>query len=119
MDLMGSLVDGWRRRRLTEPRLRRVEAYPSRQAMPARLNRRRLAVVGTPVTPKWLIFWCPCGHGHRVELNAQSAQHPRWRLTLDHRGRPSVSPSVDVQEARRCHFWLGHGRVTWCPDLPG
>ncbi|MHB1775729.1 MAG: DUF6527 family protein [Acidimicrobiales bacterium] len=65
--------------------------------------------------PKWIVFWCPCGHGHRIELDAHVTHRPSWAVTFDGSGRPTISPSVDVQADRRCHFWVRHGRVTWCP----
>jgi hypothetical protein len=111
----GRLIDWWRRRRWTTPRIDRVETYPSQGDLPAKLDRHVLAVVGSREQPKWAVFECPCGQGHQLSINLSPARPPTWRLSETSAG-PSLTPSVDSNLGRRCHFWLRHGRVHWTPD---
>jgi Family of unknown function (DUF6527) len=85
-----------------------------REALPQLLNPRCLYLVGEP--PKWAIFRCPCGTGHQIDLNLAHAGRPRWNVTFNPQNRPSLRPSVDVQDEERCHFWLTAGEVRWCQD---
>ena len=108
------LIDWWRRRRITAPRLDRVEYYESQAELLESLPRHQLAVVGAPKRPKWLILECPCGKGHRLQVNLSTARQPSWRL-VDIKTGPNVVPSVDFHAPeRRCHFWIREGRVRWC-----
>lgn len=118
MDLIGTLVDAWRRHGWSTPRIRRVLVVESRAELPGAISRRSLAVIGAD-RPKWLVFWCPCGHGHRIDLDAHARHRPSWSIVVDGRGRPTVTPSIDVRGERRCHFWVRQGRVVWCPSSPG
>jgi len=83
-----------------------------RSELPDHLDQRRLYLIGDP--PKWAVLACPCGTGHQIDLNLSSPGRPRWKVTLDYRNRPSVSPSIHVMSERRCHFWLDHGFIRWC-----
>jgi hypothetical protein len=82
----------------------------SRTDLPERLDPRRLYRLGHP--GKWVVFECPCGRGHALELNLAHPGRARWRL-ITAAGGPSLSPSVDFKGGRRCHFWLREGRVHW------
>lgn len=113
MDLAGAVIDWWRRHHLSAPRIRGTIVVPARSMVPEPIPRRSLVVVGVPTNPKWLLFQCPCGNGHQVELNLQSSHSPRWQLAHSRRGEVTVTPSVDVHGERRCHFWLTSGRVRW------
>ena len=108
-------TDWWRRRSPRRARIGRVRRFASRAEVPRDGSRRQVALVQSGEIQKWALFWCPCGRGHRIELNLDSSHSPHWRLHLDGRGRPSISPSVDVRDAWGCHFWLTDGRVRWCP----
>jgi Family of unknown function (DUF6527) len=107
------LIDWWRRRRITAPRVDRVERYVSQADLPESLPRHQLAVIGGPKKPKWLVLECPCGEGHRLQVNLSTARQPTWRLE-DAETSPNVSPSIDFNAPeRRCHFWIRDGRVRW------
>lgn len=111
--MRGWLIDWWRRRRITAPRVDRVERYASQAELPESLPRHQLAVVGSVQSPKWLVLECPCGDGHRLQVNLSGVRHPCWRL-IDTGTGPSVSPSIDFDSIeRRCHFWIREGRVRW------
>jgi hypothetical protein len=57
---------------------------------------------------------CPCGCGQTIELMLIREVKPRWDLSVDGRGRPSLNPSIWMQTGCRSHFWLKRGRVHWC-----
>jgi hypothetical protein len=115
--MRGRIIDWWRRRRMTRPRLDRVRSYARRADLPANLPRHELAVLGDPVSPKWLLLECPCGNGHRLQIDLDARHAPNWRL--ERRG-PDVYPSIDYRgPERRCHFWLKDGRVRWALDPVG
>lgn len=80
--------------------------------IPERIARRHAVPVGTPTFDKWLVFDCPCGRGHRVMLNLDPHQRPRWRISdtyvLD------LRPSVDeISRVGHCHYVVRAGRVHW------
>lgn len=112
--MTGRLIDWWRRRRFTRPRLKQVSYYTSRHDVPESVPRHTVAVVGTEVAPKWAIFECPCGRGHQLVVNLSAMRTPCWRLTTRKRC-PSLYPSIDYKNAIRCHFWLRGGFVEWVP----
>jgi len=65
---------------------------------------------------KWALMRCPCGCGERIQLSLARARRPRWRIEVDHLGRPTVAPSVRIQGGCQAHFHLRCGRVEWCGD---
>lgn len=82
--------------------------------LPARLPRRDL-VVARDDGEDWSVgMRCPCGCGDTIELMLVAEAKPRWWLTFDRRGRPSLSPSVWRRTGCRSHFWVRGGRVDWC-----
>jgi Family of unknown function (DUF6527) len=56
---------------------------------------------------------CPCGCGRRLEVMLLPGVEPRWDLYVDRRGRPTLHPSIWLQEGCRSHFWLRGGRIEW------
>lgn len=102
----------WVRDRLGRPYFRRTAYVEELYEVPNVLDPATMYVAGTPGAPKWVVFACPCGRGHRVVLSLQRSHRTRWRLVVD-RGTPTIWPSVDVVEARRCHYWIRRGRVRW------
>lgn len=109
------LIDWWRRRRWTRPRINRACFYASRAEVPAEVTRHELAVVGTVEHPKWAVLECPCGRGHQLTVNLSRQRRPFWRLSIEKR-EPSLGPSIDSGSPYRCHFWLRRGRVEWARD---
>ncbi|MBU1358731.1 MAG: hypothetical protein KKC85_17480 [Gammaproteobacteria bacterium] len=93
----------WRRLRVTDG-----------DTLPARLPSRDL-VVARDDGEDWSVgMRCPCGCGDTIELMLVAEAKPRWSLTFDRRGRPSLSPSVWRRAGCRSHFWVRGGRVDWC-----
>jgi hypothetical protein len=115
--MRGVLVDCWRRLIPGRPRIDRTAFYASHAELPASLPRHQLALVGgAPERPKWAVFECPCGVGHRIAVPLGSRRQPTWRVILDDGAQPSLSPSIDSNDGRRCHFWVRDGRIEWAPD---
>lgn len=113
MDLVGRTIDWWRRRHITAARFVRARTVAQRSELPLHLHRRTLYVVGTMERPKWAIIVCPCGRNHQIDLpTTPGPTGKQWDLTADSTG-VTVHPSVDVQAATRCHFWLRKGTVQW------
>lgn len=63
---------------------------------------------------KWACLLCPCGSREVVRLALNRKTHPRWSLTVDCLGRPSLRPSVWQRERCQCHFWITAGQINWC-----
>ena len=113
-EVLGEILPGWWPRQGPAKEIPGVVRVTRRAELPRRLSPRRVYLIGTPA--KWAVFRCPCGTGHRVDLNLAHEGRPRWSVTLGPAHRPSLRPSVDVRASRRCHFWLTDGRVRWCHD---
>jgi hypothetical protein len=92
---------------------------------------RRLNIVQSDSLPgrlpvRWLVLarddgedWCvglrcPCGCGRTIELLLLPDVKPRWDLETDDVGRPSLNPSIWLQDGCKSHFWIRQGRVQWC-----
>jgi len=89
-----------------------VAANPPRDAV----RPGRLLVVGGPGYRKWAYFRCPCGCSEIIMLSLNQSRRPRWTVTLDNRGRPTVDPSVRQTAGCFSHFWIRAGMVEWCAD---
>lgn len=76
-------------------------------------------IVGAAERPKWVTFPCPSGCGTPLLLSLNPDRRPRWKVTRDWLGRPSIAPSVHRADGCRCHFWLKKGKVEWCEDSGG
>jgi hypothetical protein len=114
--VIGSLIDWWRRRRVTRARFPHVVWVARRSELPDLPDRRVITIVGHPENPQWAVFACPCGHGHLIALNLSPRRRPVWRIEGGS-STPSIFPSVDsVWEGRRCHFWVRAGAVSWTRD---
>ena len=85
--------------------------------VPLNIRPRRAYLVGTPSRPKWLVFDCACGGGHRILLNLDAARHPFWTLRLSKITKAlSLHPSVDCHDdGRTCHYIVSNGRIKWVP----
>lgn len=83
---------------------------------PEKLRSGTAVVVGPMERPKWVTLQCPSGCGTPLLLSLNPDRKPRWAVTFDWLGRPSISPSVHRMDGCRCHFWVRKGRVEWCQD---
>lgn len=111
------LVGLWRRLHVGRPSLAGLHYVDSPADIPDRLGPNEFVIVGSGEHPKWAVFDCPCGRGHRLMVSLQRSHRPHWRLELGAYG-PSLWPSVDSVTSYRCHFWLRDGVVRWVREWP-
>jgi hypothetical protein len=91
-------------------RLRVVEG----DSLPLLMPRRDL-VLARDDGEDWCVgMRCPCGCGDVIELLVLAEARPRWNLSVDASGRPTLAPSVWRQSGCRAHFWIRSGRIHWC-----
>lgn len=93
-------------------RVRRAVDMPS----PEDLTHGTLVIVGDKRSPKWVTMQCPSRCGTPLLLSLNQARRPRWSVSTDWWGRPTLTPSVRRTDGCRCHFWLRKGMVEWCAD---
>ena len=91
-------------------RLRVIEG----DSLPDRLPRRDI-VLSRDGDEDWCVgLRCPCGCGRTIELLVIREAKPRWDVSVDTKGFPSLHPSVWLQKGCGSHFWLRRGRIAWC-----
>ena len=73
-------------------------------------------VVCGPGYQKWALFRCPGCENNIVQLSLMPGRRPRWIVTTDIIGRPTISPSVRQLDKPFAHFWVKNGAVEWCTD---
>src|SRR5258708_3324853 len=73
-----------------------------------------LYLIETAGYTKWAYLRCPCPKKDLIRLALVGAQAPKWRVTLDRSGRPTVSPSIRQLDGCYSHFWIRSGHVVWC-----
>ncbi|PRE47469.1 hypothetical protein C6P97_06860 [Burkholderia multivorans] len=59
-------------------------------------------------------FLCPCHCGRKIEVLLIKEAKPRWDLTIDSHRRPTLHPSIHLNDGCRSHFWIRAGRIVWC-----
>ena len=63
-------------------------------SLPSQLPRRDL-VLARDDGEDWCVgMRCPCGCGHMIELLVVAEAKPRWDVSVDAKGRPTLTPSV-------------------------
>lgn len=83
-------------------------------ALPDRLPRRDLVLMRDDGEDWSIGLRCPCGCGQRLEMMLLKGIRPRWDVTVDDRGRPTLHPSVWLRKGCRSHFWMRRGKIVWC-----
>lgn len=92
---------------------RRLEVVAG-DSLPAKMPKYNL-VLARDGNEDWSIgFLCPCGCKRKIELLLVPEAKPHWCLTVDNKGRPTLSPSVWLKGGCRSHFWVRNGRIDWC-----
>lgn len=89
-----------------------VPEHPDPETMKAGI----LYVVGGSGYRKWAYFRCPADHDEIIQLSLMPERRPRWTVTTDFLGRPTIHPSVRQLEGSYAHFWVRKGRIDWCAD---
>lgn len=64
----------------------------------------------------WSLFRCPCGCDEVISLPLQAPHQPRWSVSANQDGEPTLYPSVWRNKGCLSHFWVEAGRVIWCFD---
>lgn len=59
-------------------------------------------------------FVCPCGCRDIVYLNLLPHSRPKWGLTRNRRGYPTLNPSVARKVKCHAHFLVTEGRIISC-----
>ncbi len=82
--------------------------------LPATLPSRDLVLMRDDGDDWSVGFQCPCGCGQRLEMMVLKGVRPRWDITTDNRGHPTLHPSVWLRAGCRSHFWVRRGKIVWC-----
>lgn len=73
-------------------------------------------VTGDKSFRKWAWFRCPADAGEIIQLSLMQKRRPRWQVSIDWLGRPTLDPSVRQLDGSFAHFLVKQGRVVWCLD---
>ena len=76
----------------------------------------QLIVVGGKGYQKWAYMRCPCGCDEVIMLSLSKSSRPRWTVSIDTQGRPTINPSVRQVSGCFSHFWVRKGMIEWCDD---
>ena len=82
--------------------------------LPDRLAKKTVYIAGEGQHLWYVAMICPCGCGETLHMSLLRDARPRWTVSVDQDGLPSLSPSVWRQVGCRSHFFLVRGRVRWC-----
>lgn len=94
------------------PRLRVIEVSGDR--LPETIPTNRIVHLIDDGESWSVALRCPCGCDDVLELLLLPGVSPRWDLSFDRRGRPTLFPSVWRATECRSHFWIRGGRIVWC-----
>jgi Family of unknown function (DUF6527) len=89
-----------------------VDRYPGKAEIPPG----ELWLVVDGGVKKWACLSCPGGCGVQISLSLNPQRRPRWTVSSDFFGRPTVSPSIHQQRMCQCHFWIKEGLIEWCKE---
>lgn len=81
--------------------------------LPARLPRSALILMVDRGDDWSAGLMCPCGCGRAIELLLPTFIEPRWSLTVDEIGRPTLEPSIWCNDGCKSHFFVRGGRIIW------
>lgn len=91
----------------------------SRHPSPEKIKPNVVVIVGNSKFQKWACFKCPDGCGETILLSLSQSRRPRWTVTADWMGRPTIHPSIRQLDGCKSHFWVKQGKVKWCSDSSG
>lgn len=83
-----------------------------------RIPRNGIVLVGSLDRPKWAVFDCPCGTGHRIMVTLDIRHRPHWAIIAVN--PLTLAPSIDFHSPeRRCHYFIRRGRTIWVREYEG
>jgi hypothetical protein len=85
---------------------------------PSRLDGKKIYVVGENGHQWHVVMLCPCGCRESIYLNLLPDERPRWKLSMNKDGTPSLHPSIWRTVGCRSHFFLRRGEIEWCGEEP-
>jgi len=62
------------------------------------------------------LFRSPADSEEIIQLSLMAKHSPRWQVTVDFLGRPTIHPSIWQRDGTCAHFWIRRGNVEWCGD---
>jgi hypothetical protein len=83
------------------------------EELPDRLAKKTLYIAGEGPHLWFVAMICPCGCGEILQMCLLQDARPRWTVSVDSNGVPSLSPSVWRQVGCKSHFFLVRGRIQW------
>jgi len=83
------------------------------EELPDRLAKKTLYIAGEGPHLWFVAMICPCGCGEVLQMSLLQDARPRWTVSVDSKGVPSLSPSVWRQVGCKSHFFLVCGHVQW------
>lgn len=92
--------------------MRKIANHP----LPEQMEGGVVYVVGGRGFQKWAYLLCPTGSGEVIQLSLQPNHKPRWSVSADFLGRPTIYPSVRQLAGSYAHFWVRSGNILWCED---
>jgi hypothetical protein len=109
------IVESWRSLSRWASKGRKTAAYRTERVaeLPEKLRDRRLYVMADP-RPWAVAMLCPCGCRSVIQLSLLETDSPRWQLSVDRKGVPTLAPSVHRTRGCKSHFFLRAGRIDWC-----
>ena len=84
------------------------------EELPDRLAKKTLYIAGEGPHLWSVAMICPCGCGEVLQMSLLQDARPRWTVSVDSKGVPSLSPSVWRKVGCKSHFFLVGGRIQWC-----
>ena len=84
------------------------------EELPDHLAKKTLYIAGEGPHLWFVAMICPCGCGEVLQMSLLQDARPRWTVSVDSKGVPSLSPSVWRQVGCKSHFFLVRGHVQWC-----
>lgn len=60
-----------------------------------------------------LVFQCPCGCGHTIQLNLLNEADPCWTFQISKKHEISIWPSVWRTTGCKSHFIVQNGKIEW------
>ena len=80
------------------------------------IENKTMYIVSEKRHAKWAYFRCPADRDEMIQLCLMPNHRPRWMITIDFLGRPTVNPSIRQLDGSFAHFWIRKGQINWCKD---